>query len=191
MAPSDDLFEHGFDSLSATILRRRVHDALLATDDDATKRVADFVTQTTVYNYPSIEKLAAFVAGVVAGPEDPLVEKSAKEAIEFMISNYSVGLDKNLVKSSSQPSGAVILVTGSTGNLGAQFLELALQDERVERVYALNRPLASQSMLERHTIRFRDKGLDVGLLFSTKLVFVKGEVGKDNFGLSSETYNEV
>lgn len=191
MDPSDDLFEHGFDSLSATILRRRIHGALVTSDDSFGKRAADFVTQTMVYNYPSIAKLAEFLASVIVDPDKLLVGRSAEEAIEFMISKYSSGLNNSVVQGTKHDSSAVILITGSTGNLGAQFLELALRDERVKRVYALNRPLASQSMLQRHTTRFEDKALDVSLLSSTKLVFIEGDASQDNVGLSPDTYREV
>lgn len=117
--------------------------------------------------------------------------KSRKDVIEAMISKYSVGLDVPVAQSTAQVARAVVLVTGSTGNLGAQLLETMLQDEKVERVYAMNRASSSSSMLERHVERFQDKALNASLLSSEKLVFIEGEAAQDNLGLSAATYNDV
>lgn len=194
VSASADLFEQGFDSLSATILRRRIVGALRTSKDPATIKAAEFVTQNSVYNYPTIEGLASFLVALVADPEGFTDSKSGKARIEEMVEKYSVGFDGTVL---AAPSGTnattcVVLLTGSTGNLGAQILASLLEDEKVELVYALNRPsTGSTSMFERHRDRFEDKALDASLLASDKLVFVEGDAASPNLGLPEHTYEKL
>ncbi|KAG5350707.1 hypothetical protein C0989_009601 [Termitomyces sp. Mn162] len=189
---SQDLFEQGFDSLSATILHCRIAGALRASKDNSTIKAAENITQNTVYRYPSIETLATFLVQLVADPEGFQDGKNAKAEIEAMIEKYSAGLDSSHSDFSalSAPKNKVILLTGSTGNLGSQILADLLLDPSVERVYALNRA-STGSILERHTERFQDKGLDIKLLQSDRLAFVEGDAALSRFGLSDQLYNEI
>jgi len=88
--------------------------------------------------------------------------------------------------------GTVVLLTGSTGNLGSHILEALLRDPRILRIYAFNRPSSRQiSLLDRHIERFEDKGFDEALLTSEKLTFIEGDVSQDNLGVLSSVFNEV
>ena len=86
----------------------------------------------------------------------------------------------------------VVLLTGSTGNIGSHILEALLREPRILRIYAFNRPSSRQvSLLDRHRERFEDKGFDTSLLASKKLVFLEGDASQDNLGVSSLVFNEV
>ena len=88
--------------------------------------------------------------------------------------------------------GMVVLLTGSTGNIGSHILEALLRDPRILRIYAFNRPSTRQvSLLDRHRERFEDKDFDKALLASEKLVFLEGDASRDNLGVPSLVYNEV
>ncbi|KAG5721421.1 Linear gramicidin synthase subunit D [Termitomyces sp. T112] len=188
---SQDLFEQGFDSLSATILRRRIAGALRGSKDNSTIKAAENITQNTIYTYPSIETLTTFLVRLVADPEGFQDGRNAKAEIEAMIEKYSDGLDSS-PSDFSVPKNKVILLTGSTGNLGSQILADLLLDPSVERVYALNRAsTGSASILERHTERFKDKGLDIKLLQSRRLALVEGDATLSRLGLSDQLYNEI
>ncbi|GLB38113.1 putative acetyl-CoA synthetase-like protein [Lyophyllum shimeji] len=196
---SGDLFDQGFDSLSATILRRRIVGALRASKDTATVKTAETITQNTVYAHPSIEALTRFLVGLVADPQGFKGADDGKARIEAMIEKYSAGLEAPL----PVPTGAgverngrrgeVVLLTGSTGNLGAEILAALLADGRVGRVYALNRAPkeAGKTMRERHVERFVDKALDVGLLSSERLVFVEGDTALPRLGLEEGVYAQI
>ncbi|KAJ3970201.1 acetyl-CoA synthetase-like protein [Lentinula raphanica] len=190
---SDDLFEHGVDSLSATVLRLRITGALRASEDESIRKASRQIDQTTVYKHPTVDGLANFIVGLInnSGEDtDPTI------AISRMISKYSRGLDtpiqtvSNGTHSSNTHQHAVLL-TGSTGNLGAQMLASLLMNDSVARVYTLNRSSARMSLLDRHRERFEDKALDVGLLSSKKLVFLEGEASQSRLGLTDELYNEL
>jgi FlaA1/EpsC-like NDP-sugar epimerase len=180
--------------LSATILRRRITGALRTSKDPATITAAGSVTQSTVYEYPTIEGLSSFLVALISDPEGVTDTKRGKVLIEKMIEKYSTGLDGKLPSASSRTSAtsSVVLLTGSTGNLGAQILASLLENENVARIYALNRPSSSStSMLDRHRERFADKALDASLLESDRLVFVEGDTASPNLGMSECTYEEV
>jgi len=144
------------------------------------------VTQNTVYSYPTIEGLTSFLVALVSNPEGFTDEKSRKVLIEEMVEKYSADLD------GTPRAKKVVLLTGSTGNLGSQILASLLQDENVKRVYALGRPSSgSTSMLKRHQERFKDKALDTSLLASERLVFVEGDTALPSLGVSESTYEDV
>ena len=181
-------------SLSATILRRRIAGALRSSNERATIKAAESVTQHTTYNYPTIESLSSFLVALVANPEGFTDSKSRKILIEEMIEKYGAGLNgiPQGIPSRISEAGHVVLLTGSTGNLGAQILASVLQDDKIRRVYALNRPCSgSTSMLERHRERFEDRALDPKLLLLEKLVFVEGDSASPNLGLPENIYDEV
>ncbi|KAE9401310.1 putative aminoadipate reductase [Gymnopus androsaceus JB14] len=192
-SPSTDLFEDGLDSLSATILRLRLVGALRKSK--VSSALTAGINQGIVYNYPTISQLANFIAKLVdsGSSEVSAVEKTHEEAIEEMISKYSQGLDTPLIQPAVQvdPTQQYVLLTGSTGNLGAQFLESLLLNDSVARVYTLNRPSTRASLFDRHLARFQDKALDISLLSSPKLVFLAGEASHENLGLPEEILAEL
>ncbi|RDB20740.1 Non-canonical non-ribosomal peptide synthetase FUB8 [Hypsizygus marmoreus] len=195
ISPSIDLFEQGFDSLSATFLRLRLSGALRSTKELA--RAADAVLQNTVYTYPTVNALTSFIVGLVADPQSAGKTKDQRQVIEDMIAKYTLGLEEpmsglRMMNGHSTDVGSAVLITGTTGNLGAQLLTNLLENETVERIYALNRPpTGSQSIVDRHKIRFEDKGLDPSLLESSKLVFIEGDSAEVNLGLDETVYDEI
>ncbi|KAF9072483.1 putative aminoadipate reductase [Rhodocollybia butyracea] len=186
-----DLFEHGFDSLSSTILRLRLVGALRKSGLSSTSTLTP---QSIVYSHPTITQLTEAISKMVIDPKEGANRaKTPEEAIEEMVAKYSNGLDAPLPVSGVQvnPKQQYILLTGSTGNLGAQILESLLRNESVARVYTLNRPSSQTSMLDRHRARFQDKALDISLLSSPKLVFLAGETSHDDLGLAADILNEL
>ncbi|KAI4521212.1 acetyl-CoA synthetase-like protein [Schizophyllum commune Loenen D] len=193
-----DLFEQGFDSLNNTVLRNRILGALKA--DTSTASAASKITQNIVYAHPSIEKLATFLSKLARGDtsEGALDEASVKQTIIAMAAKHSEGLPgyvdattlpKYIPATAVKPELPVtILMTGTTGNLGADMLAQLLRDERVSRVYTVERAAGA---MERQRVRFEDKGLDVGMLESGKLVSLEGDVCKERLGQSEEVYAEM
>lgn len=128
----------------------------------------------------------------------PLAESAVAahvKDIENMISKYSFteSATPTSVDAAYAARAPVIILTGSTGHLGAEILQGFLRDPRLERVYALNRssPHGGRTIQERHADRFRDQGLDARLLRSAKLVHVQTDVATTRLGLSDELYDEV
>lgn len=86
-----------------------------------------------------------------------------------------------------------VLLTGSTGALGSNLLAQMLADERVERIWAVNRHSKVKSISERQRESFLDKALDIELLKleGGKLVFVEAELSQDRLGLDKHLYDQV
>lgn len=175
-----------FASLGATILRRRIVGALQSNKE--TSKAAEFVTQNTTYNYPNIENLAAFLIATVIDPESVKTVTNRAEAIEEMIAKYNIGLSAP-ISAGIAKNGTQVLITGTTGNLGSQILEILLRDPSVSRIYALNR--VSGNPLAKHVDRFTDKGFDTTMLKHQKLVFLESDIAQKGLGLPQETYKEV
>jgi hypothetical protein len=173
--------------LSATILRIRIISAL----QGAGLKAASQSSQNIVYNNPTVSKLADFIVDLAHSPNQNCISISHETTMEAMIALYSEGLDLPITASSEAPSKTVVLLTGSTGNLGAEILVSLLLNKAVDQVYTINRPSAKISISQRHRARFQDKSLDVGLLSSDKLVFLEGETFETKFGLSNDVYSKV
>ena len=84
-------------------------------------------------------------------------------------------------------------MTGTTGALGSHLLAQLLINDKVSRVWALNRKSGGGvgSTLKRQRASFEEKCLDVGLLESEKLVFVESELSVEGLGLHSKMYEKV
>ncbi|KAF5318761.1 hypothetical protein D9619_011064 [Psilocybe cf. subviscida] len=185
---NDDLFDQGLDSLSATVLRRRISSALKS--DSSTVSVAEHINQNTVYAHPTVHGLSTFIASSVKSPDGNATVNDPTIPIENTIKKYSHGLDDEIRGTKPLPGAHTILLTGSTGNLGSHILESLLCNPNVERIYALNRP-SSQSAVARHEARFVDKGFDVELLRQEKLRFLEGDASNLSLGLPDDVYEEV
>ncbi|KAF5389352.1 hypothetical protein D9757_004361 [Collybiopsis confluens] len=188
---ADDLFEHGIDSLSATIIRLRLATALRNSDDATAKAAAQSIDQAAIYSHPTVESLAKYVVGLIDNSED--LDANHEVLIEQMIEKYSTGLGSITASDSEVPlaKSQVVLLTGSTGNLGSDMLASLLANQNVAKVYVFNRPSSQSSNLDRHRKRFEDKLLDAKLLSSQKLVFLEGEASQPHLGLSDDLYREL
>jgi hypothetical protein len=157
--PDADLFGQGFDSLSATFLRNGVLGAIRTAIDPAVGTIAAGVSNGFVYAHPSVQSMAAALAALVSqGSADGSAEPDAAlKSVQAMIEKYSLDLPKLNAKASEQgPSGHVVLLTGTTGGLGAHLLAALLGDKRVTKVFAYNRP-SKASTLSRQQGVFEDR----------------------------------
>ncbi|PCH35037.1 NAD(P)-binding protein [Wolfiporia cocos MD-104 SS10] len=186
-----DLFDQGFDSLSATFLRNRIIGALRESTDPAINDAATRVSQNFVFQYPTLVALAAAVETLVAHSDarSSLSVYSPTAEIDAMVAKYAAKLPARPEGLKSwKDEGAVVLLTGTTGSLGAHILTLLLADERVKRVYALNRGL---KVVERQRGAFENAGLPVALLDSPKLVLLSGDLSREDFGLDRQVLDEA
>ncbi|KAL1679196.1 hypothetical protein EV122DRAFT_277408 [Schizophyllum commune] len=178
-----DLFEQGFDSLNATVLRLRLLGALKS--DPLAAPAGLEISQNVVYQQPTIDKLAAHVAKLVRGEATAAKapEASAKELILSLAAKYSEGLP-GYVDGTTLPK---YVPAKATKPLEYPML---LRDDRVERIYTLERA-GSASVIERQRARFADKGFNLSLLDSKKLVPLQGDVCAERLAQSEEVFKEM
>ncbi|KAJ7063875.1 putative aminoadipate reductase [Mycena amicta] len=189
--PTSDLFEQGFDSLNATFLRHRIVSALCSNSNAST------ISHNFVYANPSIQKLARAIEALLSAEKSAVIDRQA--AIEAMIAKYSQGLEESASALAAAPEpartprscgGEIILLTGSTGGLGSHILDILLRHPSVERVYAFNRP-GRTPVSQRQLAEFNNRALDTELLKSSKLVYLEGDSGRADLGISAELYSKL
>lgn len=152
------------------------------------------VPQNFVYTSPTITSLAHFVA-TIALPTDAVstvdpAEVTAKE-IGALISDLTRDLPAH-VASARAPRTETVLLTGSTGGLGAAMLAQLAVMPSVSRIYAMNRKSSGRkSLKQRHVEAFVDRGLDRGVLETKKIVFVEGDTSEPGLGIPREMYEEI
>ncbi|KAG6853021.1 putative NRPS-like protein biosynthetic cluster [Blastosporella zonata] len=195
VSPLVDLFEQGFDSLSATFLRLRIIGALRASEIKSAQTAAKELGQNLVYSFPVIKDLAVHIVSLLASPGGAQTDLISRHiaAIEDMIEKYSFGLTGSPpIAGSSRTGPAVVLLTGSTGNLGSEILAALLQNSWVEHIYAFNRPSqGSLTVEQRHQNRFEERGFDAKLLKSGKISYISGDATQANLGLDRGQYSQL
>lgn len=91
-----------------------------------------------------------------------------------------------------RPAKDTILVTGTTGSLGAGLLARLVQSPEVEHIYALNRfSEDGTGLLERQKERLKDWGFDPEIVDSPKVTFIEADMSAEQLGMSKETYEKV
>ncbi|KAG6818278.1 putative NRPS-like protein biosynthetic cluster [Arthromyces matolae] len=182
--------------LSATIMRLRIVGALRGSDAENVRSAAQSLTQNFVYSYPVIRELATHIVALFTADcgHQTVVSSDPKARIEAMIDKYSVGLDEATpsIAAFERTSPAVVLLTGSTGNLGSEILAVLLEDARVDHVYAFNRPSQEAISVEQRQLKaFNQRGLKIELLASPKLSYISGDATQSNLGLDHSQYIQL
>ncbi|KAG2335837.1 hypothetical protein BDR05DRAFT_920591 [Suillus weaverae] len=111
-----------------------------------------------------------------------------------LVAKYTSGFKspKTLLPSSLSPRDCVVLITGTTGVVGAHLLECLLHVPQITRIFLLNRTKpGTPNMVERHQEIFQAQSLDPTGLETDKVVYLEGTLDKDYFGLSADTFNEM
>ncbi|TVY93810.1 Adenylate-forming reductase [Lachnellula willkommii] len=156
LAESTDFFDAGVDSLQAIKAR-----SFLKRELDLANSELD---QNVVFEHPSVEKLAAHLFALRTGEELELEDEI--HAMSQLIQKYSS------FESHLQPRQEVIILTGTTGSLGAHILAQLLQSDNVKKIYCLVRASTPETALDQHEqsrritsiSRRADLGLDATIL---------------------------
>lgn len=148
-----------------------------------------------VFSHPTVISLAAHLASLVSSSGDEVtdpIEDHIRD-MDTLLQRYTAHLPATrFTPATHRPTKENVLITGTTGALGSMMLAKAIQDERVERVWAVNRgSKGGETIVERQRASFGDKGLDASLLTSDKVRFVEAELSQDHLGLEEALYNEV
>ncbi|THH28492.1 hypothetical protein EUX98_g5704 [Antrodiella citrinella] len=185
-----DIFDQGFDSLSATFLRNRIIGALRSSSDASAREAAIHVSQEFVFMHSTLQRLAAAVVHLVYPQQVPEGTKSGKDEILDLIVKFSADMPHFKGGQIDMSEPAAVLLTGSTGSLGSHILAALLASPKVKRVFTLDRP-GSASALVRLQSSFESRGLSGDLLQSEKLVTLSGTLAQDALGLNAEAIQEI
>ena len=80
-----------------------------------------------------------------------------------------------------------VALTGSTGTLGTNLLQALLEDDRVNRIYCLDRSAEAQ---DRHRKSFAGRSIS-HLLDDARVVFYKATFGPAKFGLKDAAFKKM
>ncbi|KAF7374105.1 Acetyl-CoA synthetase-like protein [Mycena sanguinolenta] len=165
LGDDDDIFQHGCDSLQATWIRnallRVLRNAQLDTRQD---------TRNFVYDHPTIQRLADYIFALTSGglAEDGSVEAKSS-AMQAIVAKYAHDFPRHAGNQGA--TARVVLVTGTTGELGCYMLQRLLADDRAHALV--------------------DRGLSADLVDSPKLCLLEGDLTRNNFGVPAALYEEM
>ncbi|KAF8876660.1 hypothetical protein BD779DRAFT_1613269 [Infundibulicybe gibba] len=166
-----DLFEQGFDSLSATFLRLRMIGALKSSSDPC--KVVGAIPFNIIYMNPTIAGLTNYITNLVAFPGGgPTINEQVEAAsIQAMVTKYTPGLDTPLRKSSPHSER---------------------RNQAISKIFAFNRPAqTNRNLYQRQFSAFSERGLDTHLLNLGHLILLEGDLTQANCGLNCVIYDQL
>ncbi|GJJ11568.1 putative NRPS-like protein biosynthetic cluster [Clathrus columnatus] len=190
MRDEDDFFAYGCDSLQATYIRNIMLNALRKGSSSSN---VQNLPNNLVYQHPTINALTEIVSQssrpkTVVGELE--LNTARQKRLQDFIRKYTQNWPKHKPGSVQGPYPEVILLTGSTGSLGSQIFAELINTHSVRRIYAFNRP-SSKTLRQRHIEAFADRGNDLSLLDSDKIVYVEGDTSAQNLGIDPELFEQV
>ena len=181
----EDFVNLGMDSLKATKLRRLLNASLRKSKHPALScrdLPSDFV-----YAHPSISRLSR----ALKESSDQIVP--VEDVMRSMVAKYAVTEDFPMRRRSSH----VVLLTGTTGNLGAHLLAQIAGLDSVNRVICLLRyqGLCSEhtndSLINRQLDAFKERGIEMSERIWSKVQLLPWFVGKEFLGLDYNEYQAL
>lgn len=175
----DDVFVLGMDSLQTSELSKTLQGALQPHLKDTKSFI---LTPSHIYANPTTKQLSTFMLSALKGGSlDAKVEELGRSvSMSRLVEKYTADLGENAKPQANKRLS--VAVTGTTGSLGTCLLETLLEDDRISRIYCINRdPKAHR----RHEEGFKRRGTSVDLEeVSGRVVFMKMTPRRPNFGLS-------
>jgi thioester reductase-like protein len=182
----DEFFSLGMDSLQVLRLRQEINNAF---------ELPNFTTGT-VYAHPSVNLLVQEILRSSSNDHKSAnSDKDRLDTIATTLEKYQHDIDHlaNGISRTSVPknnpclNSQVIVLTGSTGNIGSYILQELLRNKSVSHVYCLNRAKGSEAVQRvRNTERRLPKDLP-----SARVSFVTANLSKPDLGLDEEVYNSI
>ncbi|KAI8388609.1 uncharacterized protein BYT42DRAFT_560672 [Radiomyces spectabilis] len=176
------LFDYGMDSLLSIQLRNRI--ALHF----------NHVSHSFVFQYPTVQSMKKILMSQTQTTYEAIVEEQYR-LTEELLASYIKRAETDFGVAATcyaENEDQVILLTGTTGSLGAFLLQDLLQRPTVKRVYAMIRGSNDTVvLLDRLRQTFADRSLDRSLLESSKLHVLPMKLDDVYLGLDKETYDRL
>lgn len=179
VADDESLYEHGIDSLQSLQLSRSLKAAL--------QKVAvqlDVLTPRFVYANPTIRQLGESVYSLCHATANGVQPVKRTQELEAILDDCAAKVDEWW---RSRPMAKVVILTGSTGSLGAYLLEALMHQTSVAHVYCLNR---SADAKERQIAMNRQRGLSSSF-DPARVTFLTCDFAKPLLGLDQAIYDRL
>ena len=141
--------------------------------------------QNVIFDTANAARLAKHLYALRVSAVTPEDDEDEIKEMETMIKKYST-FEQHVPGSSPAPEGHVVILTGSTGSLGAHILALLLTQSDVRNIYCLVRDEKPQ---ERVLEALRQRGLRVP--DTTLLVALTSDLSRKDLGLSPKIFNKL
>ncbi|KAF4333936.1 nonribosomal peptide synthetase [Fusarium beomiforme] len=182
LSPDTDFFSVGVDSLQVMTAANLLRSALRKSDVDAST-----ISPRVFYRNPTAKELAAFVQSLRHGAGDQDEETMEINEIKDQVARYTKDLPSP--KAGKQPPldhDQTIVVTGTTGSLGAYMLDQLIGLKSVKKVIALNR--SEDGGLSRQPSINETRGLTTDF---SKVEFLHADLSLPDFGLGQSKYESL
>ena len=143
------------------------------------------LSRNVIYDTGNVDRLSKHLYALRTGALTREDEGYTVDDMETMIEKYST-FEKHVPGSISAAEGHVVILTGSTGSLGAHLLALLLTRSEVRKVYCLVR---GANPRERVLEALQQRDLMVP--DTARLVTLTSDLSRGDLGLSLEVLNEL
>lgn len=186
---NSDFIALGMDSLQATRFRRILEASIRSAGRSAP--VAGSLPLDIIYSNPSISRLAEaldkWLHGFVSSSD------SVKEMLG-LVDKYAYKREVLCLENNEN----VVLLSGSTGNLGANLLRLLSKDHQTHQIICLIRvPSGQEATASQENLRARQRKAleDRKIILSekgwSKVAFLPWILGMEKFGLKENVYRDI
>ena len=188
LAPEDDVFKHGIDSLKSLEILQCLKQSLAQSVGTASLH---WIVPDLLYQLPTGRQLAQILVTYLTTGETPKhqITSSAQE-LDELIARYMSGLSLRVshssgdkapaVQKAAKRTGLTVVLTGSTGSLGTAMLSRFLSLSEISNVHCLNRRHAPS-----HEDAFAAATKAGRVRFSTV------QLQDANFGLDTGAYRSI
>lgn len=185
LSDTDNIFQVGLDSLGAATLSRTLQKELRKQINLAGGNTKS-ISLRLVYTHPTVGALASVIHKIITTGEvpDDSISKDAED-MERILAELTESLPpKDAVNGNAKLNVALI---GPRGSLGPNIVRELMRDQRVAKVYCLNRGDNGKEIL-RSILEERDLSCE---LDDDRLAFMSVDLGKPRLGLSPSDLNEL
>ncbi|CCM04656.1 uncharacterized protein FIBRA_06840 [Fibroporia radiculosa] len=175
---------YGLDSLSAASLSHSLRPIMTITQ---IQLLADMTLASLEFQFAQKRDIALTS---LSDSHDTLTKEKVEEMLD-MVERFATNLPSGIRQSQGQSSTPAVLITGTTGSLGAHMLSHLLQHS-LYQIYALIRVDYTQgSAIQRQRNAFSTRGLNEDLLQMSNLVLVGCDFLATDLGLSEKLLSEM
>ncbi|KAF5563860.1 nonribosomal peptide synthetase [Fusarium napiforme] len=180
LEPDTDFFSVGVDSLqvmtAANLLRGALHRAGVETST---------ITPRVIYRNPTAKVLAEYIQSLLSGDSSDDEETQEINQIKAQVAKYTSKLPAPRTgKQAPLDDGQTVVVTGTTGSLGAYMLDKLCRLESVKKIIALNR--SDDGGVSRQPSINEFRGLTTDL---SKVEFLHADLSLPDLGLGQSKYD--
>ncbi|KAK4150503.1 male sterility protein [Chaetomidium leptoderma] len=172
-----DFFVLGLDSLQALQLRSQILRSVALGGKT--------LGQNVVFDFPSIDKLCAYLLGLAPGGEQA---KEVAAEVEMRQLIDELGNFQQV-----EPKRSSVAVTGATGSLGAHVIACLLRDPSISTIYCLVRAADNNEASRRlkESLLHRRLFHTIPASSAKRMVALRSDLSIETLGLDAETYRAV